>query len=64
MLALCALCRQALASGGHEGLLRGFYLSILLIAGMPLLIFAVAAVLVWRARRAKPLPAPDKARLA
>jgi Na+/serine symporter len=55
MFALCALCRQALASGGNEGLIRGLYLSILLIAGMPLLILAGAAVLVWRARRAKPL---------
>ncbi|MBI3615172.1 MAG: hypothetical protein HY211_01520 [Candidatus Omnitrophica bacterium] len=49
----CALCRQALASGGNEGLIRGFYLSILLIAGMPLLIFAAVAALAWRARRAK-----------
>jgi len=48
----CALCRQALASGGHQGLIQGFYWSILLIAGVPLLIFAVVAVLVWRARRA------------
>lgn len=52
----CALCRQALASGGNEGLIRGFYLSILLIAGMPLLIFAVVAMRVWRARRANPSP--------
>ena len=48
----CALCRQALASGGHPGLIQGLYWSILLIAGVPLLIFAVVAVLVWRARRA------------
>lgn len=63
----CALCRQALASGGNEGLIRGFYLSILLIAGMPLLILAGVAALIWRARRAKQLPAvvvPDKARRA
>ena len=53
MFALCALCQQALASGGNGGLIRGFYLSILLIAGMPLLILAVVVVLVWRARRAK-----------
>ncbi|MBI3322989.1 MAG: hypothetical protein HYZ95_00820 [Candidatus Omnitrophica bacterium] len=49
----CALCREALSSGAGEGLIRGFYFSILLIAGMPLLIFAAAAVLVWRARRGK-----------
>ena len=48
----CALCRQALASGGNPGLIQGFYWSILLIAGVPLVIFAAAAVLVWRARRA------------
>ena len=60
MFALCALCRQALASSGDEGLIRGFYLSILLIAGMPLLILAVVAVLVWRARRAKQLPVVER----
>jgi len=60
MFALCALCRQALASGGNEGLIQGFYLSILLIAGMPLLILAVVAVLVWRARRTKQLPAVER----
>jgi hypothetical protein len=49
----CALCRQALASGGNEGLIRGFYWSILLIAGMPLAILGVIAMRVWRARRAK-----------
>ena len=56
----CALCREALSSGGNEGLIRGFYLSILLIAGMPLLILAGAAVLVWRARRAKRLPVVER----
>lgn len=50
----CALCRQALASGGNEGLIRGFYFSILLVAGMPLLIFAIVAVRGWRAWRARP----------
>lgn len=53
MFALCALCRQALASGGNEGLIQGFYWSVLLIAGMPLAILGVIAMLVWRARRAK-----------
>lgn len=52
----CALCRQTLESGGNPGLVQGFYLSILLIAGMPLLIFAVIVVRVWRARRVKPFP--------
>lgn len=56
----CALCRETLSSGGNEGLIRGFYLSILLIAGMPLLILAGAAVLVWCARRAKQLPVVEQ----
>lgn len=34
----CALCRQALAMGGNQGLIQGFYWSIVLIAGMPVLI--------------------------
>lgn len=33
-----ALCRQALASGGNQGLMQGFYWSVVLIAGVPLLI--------------------------
>lgn len=37
---MCPLCRQTLAMGGSEGLIQGFYWSILLIAGMPVLIFA------------------------
>ena len=46
----CALCRQALASGGSPGLVQGFYWSILLIAGVPLAIFAAAVVFAWRFR--------------
>ena len=38
---LCPMCRQALEQSNQKGLLGGFYLSILLIAGMPLLIFSV-----------------------
>ncbi len=53
LLGTCAMCREALASGGSAGLVRGFYWSILLIAGMPLAIMAVVAVMVWRARRSK-----------
>lgn len=49
--ALCALCRQALASGGNAGLLQGFYWSIALMTGVPLLIMAVVAVALWRHRR-------------
>jgi len=49
----CALCRQALASGGRAGLIQGFYWSILLIAGVPLLIMGIVGIAVWRHRRAK-----------
>ena len=52
----CALCRQALASGGNPGLIRGFYWSILLIAGVPLILMSVAAVAVWRQRRHRTPP--------
>lgn len=47
---MCALCRQALASGGNLGLIRGFYWSILLIAGMPLFLLAVGGWLIRRHR--------------
>ena len=47
----CALCRQALASGGGAGLIQGFYWSILLIAGVPLVIMTVVGLAVWRQRR-------------
>lgn len=40
----CALCRQALSIAGGPGLITGFYWSIILIAGMPLLIIACVAV--------------------
>lgn len=47
----CALCRQALASGGNQGLIQGFYWSILLIAGVPLVIMGAIGLIVWRERR-------------
>ena len=47
----CALCRQALASGGNPGLIQGFYWSILLIAGIPLVIMATIGLMVWRHHR-------------
>jgi hypothetical protein len=49
----CALCRQALASGGNQGLIQGFYWSIVLIAGVPLAIMGVVGLLAWRQRRAR-----------
>jgi hypothetical protein len=60
LIGTCALCRQALASGGNEGLIRGFYWSILLIAGVPLAILGVIATLVWRAWRVKQLPVVER----
>jgi hypothetical protein len=44
----CALCRQVLGSAQQKGLIQGFYWSIVLIAGMPLLIFATAGWIVLR----------------
>lgn len=52
----CALCRQALASGGNQGLIRGFYWSILLIAGVPLLILGMVGWLAWRGARSRRQP--------
>jgi hypothetical protein len=49
----CALCRQALTSGGNQGLIQGFYWSILLIAGIPLVIMGTVGLLVWRSARLK-----------
>ena len=60
----CALCRQALASGGNQGLIQGFYWSILLIAGIPLIIMATVGLLVWRSARLKRrIDTPDIRRL-
>ncbi|MBI3319931.1 MAG: hypothetical protein HYZ89_05040 [Candidatus Omnitrophica bacterium] len=44
----CALCRQALASGGNPGLIQGFYWSILLIAGVPLVLMGAIGLIAWR----------------
>lgn len=44
----CALCRQALVSGGSAGLIQGFYWSIILIAGVPLVIIATVGIVAWR----------------
>ena len=42
---LCPLCRQALEQNGNGGLINGFYWSILLIGGVPLILISL---LVWR----------------
>ena len=53
----CALCRQALASSGNGRLIQGFYWSILLIAGVPLIIMGVIAFSVWRSAHSQRLSA-------
>lgn len=44
----CALCRQALASGGSAGLVKGFYWSILLMTSVPLALLVAGSLLLWR----------------
>lgn len=53
---MCALCRQALASSGNAGLIHGLYWSIVLIAGVPLVIMGIAGLLAWRHWRIQRLP--------
>lgn len=49
---LCPMCRQALEQSNQKGLLQGFYLSILLIAGMPFLIFSILGLyFLYRSQR-------------
>ncbi len=38
--AMCSLCRETLRQTGKEGLLNGFYWSILLIGSIPLFVIA------------------------
>ena len=45
---MCALCRQALISAGQAGLIKGFYWSILLMAGVPLVLMGVIGFIAWR----------------
>lgn len=47
----CAMCRQTLAMSGGAGLIKGFYWSILLIAGMPLLLSCAGVLYFRRLRR-------------
>lgn len=48
---MCALCRQALAQSHNDGLIRGFYWSILLIGAVPLLVLTALGVAIWRQLR-------------
>ncbi len=50
---ICVLCRQALESGGNHGLIERFYRSILLIAGVPLMILTVVGIIVRRQHHGK-----------
>ncbi len=50
--AQCALCKQALESGGNDGLIEGFQWSVLLLLGAPLLLIGGIGsrlYFVWRA---------------
>jgi len=57
---MCALCREALAKGGNPGLIQGFYWSILLIGGVPLLVLSVAGAAIWRCLKQR-VESPAKA---
>ena len=48
---MCPLCHETLARAGSLGLIKGFYWSILLIAGIPLLIMGIAGWAIWRQHR-------------
>lgn len=63
--AQCALCRQALESGGQEGLVDGLFWSILLLMGTPtVLVGTIAGLILFKVRRARRLRAAgDVARL-
>jgi hypothetical protein len=49
-MAQCALCRESLAKGGSDGLVRGFYWSIVLITSVPFLLLGGLGLLVFRHR--------------
>lgn len=44
----CALCREALQSGGSASLVKGFYWSILLILFVPLVVLALGVRYAWK----------------
>lgn len=48
--AMCAMCRKSLEEGG-SGLIRGIYASIVLLASLPLAVFAAALIAYLRLRR-------------
>lgn len=55
---LCALCRRSLEQGGNAGLIHGFYWSILLIGGLPLLLILTAVFIVLKAEKRRRLTRP------
>lgn len=48
---LCALCKKALEESGNAGLIHGFYWSILLIGGVPLVLMATGVYIIRRAEK-------------
>jgi hypothetical protein len=48
---LCPLCRRALEQSGNPGLLMGFVWSVILIAGIPLLIMIYLGRELWLAEK-------------
>ncbi|GIW94299.1 MAG: hypothetical protein KatS3mg110_2340 [Pirellulaceae bacterium] len=54
----CPTCKQAIAEGGNaEGLVRGYYYSILFMMSMPFLILGgLGAYFYWEVRRARSRP--------
>lgn len=48
---LCPLCREALVASSNEGLIQGFYLSILLLVSTPLVLVTAFLLFLYRASR-------------
>lgn len=48
---LCALCKKALEESGNAGLIHGFYWSILLIGGVPLILMGAGGYIIRRAEK-------------
>lgn len=44
----CSLCREALATGGSRGLIRGYFWSIVLLVVVHLLILSVGVRYAWK----------------
>ncbi|GEM_PF-4752113 len=51
---LCALCRRTLEMTNNAGLIKGFFLSVLVIAGVPLLIGGIVFFVFYSHRNKLP----------